>query len=372
MHRHSRRFLANGTRSTTHTRAGARIAALLLAFLAVLLVAAACGGGREDAVLPSETLAPSDSETAGAEQEAADSTTANDRIASESDGDPGGTPEGDGSGEPSTETSDPSEENQPVPNSTGTDDHADEEADGHEDDPTRTTDGDDGAVSPPGLSVYAAAGCAACHGDNAEGTDIGPSLPGHSAEVIARQIRAPLGSMPAYGANRLSDADVDLIVEYITSLAPPAEHVEPLDLPGQLAVHHWMALIAIDAGDPDDALHHVEHIADTAQGDHRRAMQQAAELLRADQVGLAEDTIQDMLAGTAEPDLTLEDLHLQLALSAIDATDFEQAIHHLEDAVDVSRGPRRRATNEALELLREDAVHDAQHALQAMLDVEHG
>jgi mono/diheme cytochrome c family protein len=340
-----------------------RRALLLLMMLALVIVAAAaCGRGTEDAALPQETEPPTTTSSSTEEESDAvqPATSADDTTV-------------EGGSEPATEQPAPAEPSlpaEPEPPPTETAEHADDEA-AHADDEAHGGDETDTSEH-PGLSMYTAVGCAACHGDNAEGTDIGPALPGHSAEVILRQIRAPLGTMPAYDVDRLSDDDVDLIVDYITSLAPADDHVEPLDVPERLAVHHWMALIAIDAGDVDDAVHHVEHIVKVTRDDHKAAMQQAAELLRQGEVELAEDTIQDMLAGTADPELALEDLHLQLALSALEAADLEQAAHHLEDAVAIARGQRRRAIADALQLLQADELHDAEHTLQAMLSIEHG
>src|SRR5215207_808204 len=59
-----------------------------------------------------------------------------------------------------------------------------------------------------GRKVYLDAGCSACHGMNAEGTDVGPSLAGHTAEQVHQQVRSPLAQMPAYSQEQLSDEDL--------------------------------------------------------------------------------------------------------------------------------------------------------------------
>jgi mono/diheme cytochrome c family protein len=55
-----------------------------------------------------------------------------------------------------------------------------------------------------GREAYLAAGCGACHGQNAEGTDVAPSLAGHTAEQVRQQVRSPLAQMPAYPVEQLS------------------------------------------------------------------------------------------------------------------------------------------------------------------------
>ena len=49
-----------------------------------------------------------------------------------------------------------------------------------------------------GHELFIAKGCSACHGQDAEGTGIAPGLAGHSAEMVRRQVRSPVGAMPAF------------------------------------------------------------------------------------------------------------------------------------------------------------------------------
>ena len=81
-----------------------------------------------------------------------------------------------------------------------------------------------------GREIYLAAGCGACHGQKAEGTDVGPSLAGHTAEQVHQQVRSPLAQMPAYPVEQLPDDDLEAIAGYIAGLAPMEEHVEPVRL----------------------------------------------------------------------------------------------------------------------------------------------
>ncbi len=95
-----------------------------------------------------------------------------------------------------------------------------------------------------GTQLFSEKGCAACHGQNAEGSAIAPALPGHTAEQVRRQVRNPIGAMPRFGPEKISDEELDELVEFITELTSDG-HGEPLDLAMEdvIALHHWMALL---------------------------------------------------------------------------------------------------------------------------------
>ncbi|MEZ4471834.1 MAG: cytochrome c [bacterium] len=69
--------------------------------------------------------------------------------------------------------------------------------------------------------------CANCHGRNARGGVVGVTLVGRSAASIRRHVRGGEGGnnyglrrlyMPAFGADVISDPELDLIVEHLTGL----------------------------------------------------------------------------------------------------------------------------------------------------------
>ncbi len=60
-----------------------------------------------------------------------------------------------------------------------------------------------------GRQLYVDKGCAVCHGQNAEGTSIAPSLLGHNAKQIKGQVRSPLGTMPRSGPEQISDDELE-------------------------------------------------------------------------------------------------------------------------------------------------------------------
>src|SRR5215216_1494479 len=221
-----------------------------------------------------------------------------------------------------------------------------------------------------GRKVYLNAGCSACHGMNAEGTDVGPSLAGHTAEQVHQQVRSPLAQMPAYSQEQLSDEDLGTIAAYIAGLGPMEEHMEPVKLSEVLAIHHWMAISAIAAGDRGDALHHVGHIIEVVKGEHLEAMKKARTLLREGDLHEAEHLIEEMLAGKAKPDLTLNELNLRLALTAVDQHRRAEAIHQMRHFLERARGAERAKGEAVLAHLREGDLHGAEHGIADLLGIE--
>jgi mono/diheme cytochrome c family protein len=221
-----------------------------------------------------------------------------------------------------------------------------------------------------GRKAYFNAGCSACHGMNAEGTDVGPSLAGHTAEQVHQQVRSPLAQMPAYSPEKLSDADLDKIAAYIAGLEPMEEHMEPVKLSEALAIHHWMAIGAISARDRGDALHHVGHIIEVVKGEHLEAMKRARTLLREGDLHEAEHLIEEMLAGKAKPELTLNQLNLRLALTAVNQHRRAEAIHQMRHFLERARGAERAKGGAVLAHLREGDLHGAEHGIADLLGIE--
>jgi mono/diheme cytochrome c family protein len=61
------------------------------------------------------------------------------------------------------------------------------------------------------------AGCASCHGRNGEG-GVGTALPGHTEDQVRNQVRRPIGAMPAFTTDQVSDAQLTEIVDYVLAL----------------------------------------------------------------------------------------------------------------------------------------------------------
>ena len=190
-----------------------------------------------------------------------------------------------------------------------------------------------------GQQLFVDKGCAACHGQNAEGSDIAPALPGHTAEQVRRQVRNPIGTMPRFELEQISDEESEELIEFIMELKSDG-HDEPLDLSMDdvVTMHHWMAILALKADGVAEAKHHVQHIIGIVENaDHRHQMEEVLDALDEnhlhDAEHSAEHSIEGMLAGTAEPELSLGELHLQMVLSALAVHDAEDAQHHLDHFV---------------------------------------
>jgi mono/diheme cytochrome c family protein len=213
-----------------------------------------------------------------------------------------------------------------------------------------------------GGQLFIDKGCVACHGQNAEGTDIAPALPGHNAEQTKRQVRSPRGTMPRFSPESISDDELGMIAAYIKSLTPAEEHIEPVAMENALVVHHWMALSALEADNLDEAEHHVRHILElVTDPEHKAQMEDVIEDMLAGNHHDASHAIEEMLAGKADPELFLKNLHLQLALGAFVTENLEDAKHHLEHFIDMATGDERVRGEEAIDLLEQGNIRDAEH-----------
>jgi mono/diheme cytochrome c family protein len=98
-----------------------------------------------------------------------------------------------------------------------------------------TTDGGGGpgaataAGQPDGLAVFARLGCGGCHtlaaanAAGAIGPDLDERLPAHTRESLVAQITSPRpnGVMPADFAERMSDAELDSLVDFLLAARAP-------------------------------------------------------------------------------------------------------------------------------------------------------
>jgi mono/diheme cytochrome c family protein len=73
-----------------------------------------------------------------------------------------------------------------------------------------------------GKKVFARARCNACHGDQAQGTNIGPQLapPGLDLPAMMRYVRQPVGNMPPVSARAVSDQELTDVYAFLKSIAP--------------------------------------------------------------------------------------------------------------------------------------------------------
>jgi len=86
--------------------------------------------------------------------------------------------------------------------------------DGDDDHGTTTTS------TPPvatGSSVYTSY-CAACHGADGTGTNLGPDIAGEKTGETLGVVRSGDDGMPAFSATMLSDADLAAVADYVAAL----------------------------------------------------------------------------------------------------------------------------------------------------------
>ena len=229
---------------------------------------------------------------------------------------------------------------------------------------------------PVGQRLFVTKGCAACHGQDAEGSAIAPALGGHSGNQVRRQVRAPLGLMPVFPPDKISNGELVEIAAFIESLSGDHAHQRPAAKADALAQHHWMVLFALEDGQPSEATHHIDHVIDLVAGEHLVRMEDALKLIEGADLHDAEHMIEAMLAGTAAPDVTSPEMHLRLAASSAVVENAEDAIHHLEhysELVDFD-SPESAIAREAIELLEAGELADAGHEISELVgedDEEH-
>ncbi len=220
-----------------------------------------------------------------------------------------------------------------------------------------------------GQQLFIDNGCVSCHGQNAEGTDIALALPGHNKEQVKRAVRSPVGSMPRFGLEQISDDELEMIADYIESLVPVAEHREPVAMEAVLVVHHWMVLYALEADNRADAEDHLRHILElVTDPEHKAQMEEVMEQVQAGDLHDVSHAIEGIMVEKAEPGLSLEDLHLQLVLAAFEAGELEDARDHLEHFVDLVTGDEKVRGEEIIDLLEQGNIHDAEHEVEELLE----
>ncbi len=219
-----------------------------------------------------------------------------------------------------------------------------------------------------GKAIFAQQGCAACHGEEAEGTDIAPSLPGHSRDAVIRAVRNPRGTMPSYDPDQLSDAELEQIVAFIASLGPVRE-APALEASVVESAHLQMALAAVEMDDAGDATHHIQDLLRVAGEEAREAGEAILVLLQAGELHDAEHEIEELVepAPSAE---ALAKLHLQASLTAVQSDDTADARHHLQHFVDAAAPNEQATAQAALEWLEKGDLHEAAHEIEELLAVE--
>ena len=223
-----------------------------------------------------------------------------------------------------------------------------------------------------GHALFLTTGCASCHGDKGEGSAIAPALAGHTETQVRRQVRSPRFKMPKFTSEQISDDELDAIALFISGLDGAghghAEAAEPAALAVAIEMHHWMALDALKAGAREDALHHVGHIIGLLdEGEHLHRMEAVLVSLRAGETHDPEHEIEEMVAGSAAPDLTLAELHLRQASAALAVEDLADTVHHVEHFRRSAGDLDIEHASEILELIEQRNLHAVEDEIQELL-----
>ena len=221
-----------------------------------------------------------------------------------------------------------------------------------------------------GHELFIAKGCSACHGQDAEGTIIAPALTGHTMAQVRRQTRAPLGIMPVFPPDKISNEELDAIAMYISELGEGHAHMAASATPGEVVLHHWMTLSSIEADNVPEAVHHLGHIIELTEGQHRAQMEKTITLLNEGSVEEGTRIVEQMLAGLEHVDMDESSIHLTLALSSANVEQIDVAERHVEHFLETATGEDHEAAEHILSLLQNGELHDAVDGLEKLLGSE--
>jgi len=150
----------------------------------------------------------------------------------------------------------------------------------------------------------------------------------------------------------------------------PQARVGAAEMSADTTLHHWQALMALKDGDIDDTRDHVQHVLDAVANDatHAEGMRGVLAVLDADNLEEAEHGIETMLAGRADPGLTREMLHLQMALSALERSDQDYATHHMDHFLALSAGDNADEAENVRAIMAEGRSDEAMTRLESMIE----
>ena len=225
-----------------------------------------------------------------------------------------------------------------------------------------------------GKALLADKGCASCHGASGEGVgNLGPALPGHSSEAVFGQVREPRqvaeGSvqMPAFGTDQISDEELEKIVAFIESL-DPRTGAGPFAGSMTEVAHLRLAMVSLEAGSVDEARAHLQDLIALAERETREKAKEILRFLEEGDLHEAEHELETMLAEAEGGELTTVQLHIVLAIGAFQKIADDDAIGHMEDAINVATGDEKALLEELLADLKAGKSHDVEHELEKMLE----
>jgi len=220
-----------------------------------------------------------------------------------------------------------------------------------------------------GREIFVAHECTTCHGEDAQGTDIAPALPGHTDFMVRRQVRAPMGIMPVYSPNDISADELTALSAYITTLEGTHIH-DAGSRADESLLHHQLALAALRAGDAEEAQYQVEQILPLVASEHLELMETVRDLIVVRNLSEAELLISNMLRGVPDDGSTPFELALQLVLIALRNDAPQQIVNHLEHVITLAEDAEDLELIENLQLLIDvGAFHDAEHRIEERVGI---
>ncbi len=168
--------------------------------------------------------------------------------------------------------------------------------------PQAGAQGQGGAASSAQGQQLFALNCGECHSEDGSGTDEAPAVLGHTADQILQQARTPEGDMEAIPADKLSDADLALVAQFVASLGGEEAHpaIEPTE---EERVHLEAAFEAIEDYeniDRETALTHLDQAVVLATGEAAELYEGMLASVKAEKAGNARHELKELLGLTEE------------------------------------------------------------------------
>lgn len=155
----------------------------------------------------------------------------------------------------------------------------------------------------PGEYVFESL-CASCHGDQGAGA-LAPALAGHTVDQVLRQVRAPVGEMPMFPAERLTEFGLADVASYVAGM-PEAdaehgghEHAEGLSKQEASEIVHILLARAIRDEDLEMAEHYAVDVQSSLAGNHLDAMIEISTRLGEEDLAAAFERVESMLVSSS-------------------------------------------------------------------------
>lgn len=141
--------------------------------------------------------------------------------------------------------------------------------------------------------------CGECHGDDGSGSDEAPTVAGHAAEKVREQVRMPEGDMKAVPPEKLSDADLELIAQFVAGLgggeATRAEELTPSQEERDHLMAAYEAIKDVTNMDRDAAIEHLQQAAALATSDAGEVYEEFIQAIKTKKAGTARHELRELL-----------------------------------------------------------------------------